>query len=125
MQSENVDIETRHGVANAYLARPDADPHPGVLFIMDAYGLRPRIEEMAQRIAADGYIVLAPNVFYRAGRDPVGPLPDLSDPEVRASFTDAPESPHRSADQLKAEVWLDVCRARSRESGRRGADAAR
>jgi carboxymethylenebutenolidase len=53
---------------------------------MDAYGLRPTIEEMVDRIAADGYVVLAPNVFYRAGRDPVGPLPDLSDPDQRTSF---------------------------------------
>jgi carboxymethylenebutenolidase len=53
---------------------------------MDAYGVRPTIEEMADRIAADGYVVLAPNVFYRAGRSPVVPMPDLSDPEERASF---------------------------------------
>jgi carboxymethylenebutenolidase len=53
---------------------------------MDAYGLRPTIHEMVDRIAADGYVVLAPNVFYRAGRAPVLPLPDLNDPEQRASF---------------------------------------
>jgi carboxymethylenebutenolidase len=81
-----VDIATPHGVADAYLARPDEHPHPGVLFIMDAYGLRPTIHEMVDRIAADGYVVLAPNVFYRAGRAPVLPLPDLNDPEQRASF---------------------------------------
>ena len=40
---------------------------PGVLFFMDAIGLRPRIAEMAQRIADWGYVVLAPNVFYRDG----------------------------------------------------------
>jgi carboxymethylenebutenolidase len=66
--------------------RPDEGAHPGVLFLMDAYGLRPTIEEMVGRIAADGYVVLAPNVFYRAGRDPIGPLPDLNDPDQRASF---------------------------------------
>ena len=59
------------GVANAYLARPDDETRPGVLFLMDAYGLRPVVEEMVDRIAADGYVVLAPNVFYRAGRSPV------------------------------------------------------
>ena len=32
------------GVADAYLARPDDEPHPGVLLLMDAYGLRPVIE---------------------------------------------------------------------------------
>jgi carboxymethylenebutenolidase len=41
---------------------------------------------MVDRIASDGYVVLAPNVFYRAGRSPVLPMPDLSDPDQRASF---------------------------------------
>jgi carboxymethylenebutenolidase len=86
MPSSTVEITTPDGVANAYLARPDDGPHPGVLFLMDAYGLRPAIDEMVDRIAADGYLVLAPNVFYRAGRSPVPPMPDLSDPEERKRF---------------------------------------
>ncbi|HYY23004.1 MAG TPA: dienelactone hydrolase family protein, partial [Thermoleophilaceae bacterium] len=73
LNSSTVEIAAPDGVADAYLARPDDRPHPGVLFIMDAYGLRPTIDEMADRIAADGYVVLAPNVFYRAGRAPVLP----------------------------------------------------
>jgi carboxymethylenebutenolidase len=88
MPVQNVDITTPDGVADAYLARPDEQPHPGVLFIMDAFGLRPTIGEMIERIAADGYVVLAPNVFYRAGRSPVLPMPDLSDPDQRAGFFD-------------------------------------
>ncbi|MFL5932129.1 MAG: dienelactone hydrolase family protein [Gaiellaceae bacterium] len=75
--SSTVEIQMPDGVADAYLARPDDDPHPGVLLLMDAYGLRPVIEEMADRIAADGYLVLAPNVFYRAGRSPVQPGMDF------------------------------------------------
>jgi carboxymethylenebutenolidase len=86
MPSETVEITTPDGVADAYLTRPDDRPHPGVLYIMDAYGLRPTIDEMADRIAAGGYVVLAPNVFYRAGRAPVRPMPDVSDPEQRAGF---------------------------------------
>ncbi|TML36563.1 MAG: dienelactone hydrolase family protein [Actinobacteria bacterium] len=86
MSGREVDIRTPDGVGDAYLARPDDGPHPGVLFIMDAYGLRPTINEMVDRVAADGYVVLAPNVFYRAGRSPVLPLPDLTDPEQRTSF---------------------------------------
>ena len=81
-----VDIRTPDGVADAYLSRPDEARHPGVLLIMDPYGLRPRIEEMADRIAAHGYVVLAPNVFYRAGRAPVLPMPDMSRDEERADF---------------------------------------
>ena len=87
LRSSTVDIETPDGVADAYLTRPDDDErHPGVLFIMDAYGVRPRIEEMADRIAERGYAVLAPNVFYRAGRSPVLPFPDMSDESARADF---------------------------------------
>jgi carboxymethylenebutenolidase len=86
MHSAAVDITTPDGVADAYLARPDDGPHPGVLFIMDAYGLRPAIDEMVDRIARYGYVVLAPNVFYRSGRSPVLPMPDLSDEEQRGNF---------------------------------------
>ncbi len=87
MTHSNVDIPIGDAVADAYLTSPDDDgQHPGVLLIMDAFGLRPRIEEMADRIAARGYVVLAPNVFYRAGRAPVLPMPDLSDPDVRTQF---------------------------------------
>ncbi|HUO71411.1 MAG TPA: dienelactone hydrolase family protein, partial [Solirubrobacteraceae bacterium] len=87
MTSSIVDVQTPEGTADAYLTRPDDDDaHPGVLFIMDAFGLRRRIEEMADQIAAHGYVVLAPNVFYRAGRAPVLPLPDFTDPDNRAGF---------------------------------------
>ena len=87
MRGSIIDIETPGGVADAYLSRPnDGERHPGVLFLMDAYGLRPRIEEMAERIAGRGYVVLAPNVFYRAGRSPVIPFPDMSSEAARGEF---------------------------------------
>jgi carboxymethylenebutenolidase len=83
----NLDIQTPDGVADAYLASPDdGRRHPGVLFMMDGIGLRPRIEEMADRIAAHGYTVLAPNAFYRGGRAPVVPIPDWSGETARAEF---------------------------------------
>jgi carboxymethylenebutenolidase len=87
--SSTVEISAPDGLADAYLVRPDDRPLPGVLFIMDAFGLRPTIEDMADRIAADGYVVLAPNVFYRAGRSPVPPVPDLSDPEQNTSVLES------------------------------------
>src|SRR5580704_948872 len=87
MSSEMVDVKTKDGVADAYLARPDGEgPHPAVLLLIDAFGLRPRIEQMADRIAAQGFVVLAPNVFYRAGPAPVIPLDGLDDPEKRGTL---------------------------------------
>ncbi|HTA33135.1 MAG TPA: dienelactone hydrolase family protein [Solirubrobacteraceae bacterium] len=86
MNGEMVNISTQDGVADAYLSRPPEDDgsHPGVLFIMDAFGLRRRIEEMVDRIAARGFVVLAPNVLYRAG--PAPEMPDLADPAQRDPF---------------------------------------
>lgn len=84
-----IEIPAADGAAEAVVARPDEGTHPGVLLCMDAIGLRPRIEEMADRIASWGYIVLAPNTFYRLGTaaetsPPAGT--DLTDPDQRAEF---------------------------------------
>lgn len=87
LRTSTVDVETRDGVADCYLAAPaDGAGHPGVLFYMDAFGLRPRLEEMAQRIAGQGYVVLVPNVFYRQGRSPLIDTSELSDPDVRGGL---------------------------------------
>ncbi|MEU8912735.1 dienelactone hydrolase family protein [Streptomyces nigrescens] len=77
----SLDIPTPDGFADAYLAHPDdGKPHPGVLLYMDAFGLRPSLEELAGRLAGHGYTVLVPNVLYRAGRAPVVDLPDFIAP---------------------------------------------
>src|SRR5579862_6563449 len=87
MSGRAVEIKTQDGVADAYLAAPDdGERHPAVLLIMDALGLRPQIQEMADRIAARGFVVLAPNVFYRHGRAPVAEIPDLSDAAQRDAY---------------------------------------
>ncbi|MHB1538617.1 MAG: dienelactone hydrolase family protein [Solirubrobacteraceae bacterium] len=87
MSSQTIEVQSEDGVADAYLTHPDdAERHPGVLLIMDAFGLRPQIERMADRIAARGFTVLAPNFFYRAGRAPVVPLDGAEDPEKRGEL---------------------------------------
>ncbi|MFI9243517.1 dienelactone hydrolase family protein [Streptomyces sp. NPDC053086] len=81
VQGNVVDVRTADGVADAYLVHPaDGRPRPGVLFYQDAYGLRPHLRAMADRLAGAGYTVLVPNVFYRAGRAPVVDLPEFIDP---------------------------------------------
>ncbi|MFR9793098.1 dienelactone hydrolase family protein [Streptomyces sp. MB22_4] len=83
VQGTSVDITTADGTADAYLARPaDGAPHPGVLLYQDAYGLRPQLRSMADRLAAAGYTVLLPNVFYRHGSKPFGELPEFIDPSA-------------------------------------------
>lgn len=88
MRHEDVDIPAADGVADAYLMVPEGGPHPGVLLFPDAFGLRDRIAEMAERIAEAGYAVLAPNLLYRGGRSPLVDLSALNDPAQRQSLFD-------------------------------------
>nr|WP_254185188.1 dienelactone hydrolase family protein [Nocardioides panacis] len=54
-----------------------------MILYMDAFGPRPRLEEMADRLAAEGYVVLVPHVFYRQGRAPLIDTSSLQDPDAR------------------------------------------
>ncbi|MEV0037538.1 dienelactone hydrolase family protein [Streptomyces sp. NPDC050804] len=84
VHGSTIDIPTQDGVADAYLTHPDDGvPHPAVLFYMDAFGLRPHLTKMADRVAAAGYTVLVPNVMYRHGRAPVVELPEFINPAER------------------------------------------
>ena len=81
-----INIPAAEGTAEALVARPSTatGPVPGVILYMDAFGLRPQIQEMAQRIADWGYVVLAPNVFYREGSlGELAPAGDMTTPEGR------------------------------------------
>ncbi|MBL0748620.1 dienelactone hydrolase family protein [Nocardioides baculatus] len=76
------------GDAEAYVAiPPGGGPAPGVLFIVDAIGLRPQIEQMADRIASWGYTVLVPHVFFREGSaSELAPTGDLREAGAREAF---------------------------------------
>ena len=82
---KDVDITTADGVCDAVLFTPHkAGRFPAVLLWTDIFGLRPAFREMGRRLAAEGYVVLIPNAFYRSQRAPIvtGDV-DLSDVESR------------------------------------------
>ena len=112
-----IEIPAADGTAEALIARPDDDgPHPGVLLCMDALGLRPRIQEMADRISSWGYIVLAPNTFYRSGTAAqTAPTTDLRDPHERAAYKSvmAPYLARLDGAAMDADVpyWVTALRA--------------
>lgn len=89
---DTIEITMDGGTSEAYVARPQSSetgdgPYPGVLFFIDAIGLRPRIAEMAQRIADWGYVVLAPNVLWRSGTAAeTSPTADLREAGAREEF---------------------------------------
>ena len=71
----NVDVKTPDGMCDAFFLHPAKGSHPGVLLWHDSPGLRPVIRDLGKRIAAEGYSVLVPNLFYRTATAPVLTLP--------------------------------------------------
>jgi len=63
---ESVQFDSTAGTASGYLARPGepADVHAGVVVIQEWWGLVPHIEDVAERVAALGYVALAPDLYH-------------------------------------------------------------
>ena len=58
----DIDIPTRAGAVPTFVCHPERDgPHPPVLFLMDAPGIRDELRDMVRRLASVGYLVLLPN----------------------------------------------------------------
>jgi len=84
---EQVVVSTPDGSAEAALAFPSADGKwPSVLLWPDIAGLRTLYRTIAHRLAAEGFVVLVPNSFYRSVRPSDEPI-NARDPEVRARLT--------------------------------------
>ncbi|MFJ7334271.1 dienelactone hydrolase family protein [Streptomyces sp. NPDC101110] len=87
MPLKALQIPTADGTSDAFAAYPDGGaPHPGVLMYMDGFGIRPVLRDLASALAAHGYYVLVPNVFYRHGPAPVVEVPDHIGEEARPAL---------------------------------------
>ena len=65
-KSERVSVAVGSAQMPAYVARPDdAQSYPGVLLFMEIFGVNAHIRSVADRVAAEGYVVLAPDLFHR------------------------------------------------------------
>jgi carboxymethylenebutenolidase len=87
MANKTIDIKTPDGACDTYVSYPDLGGRsPAVVFFMDGIGIRPVLKQMADRIAAEGYYVLLPNMFYRRGRAPVFDVATILKPENRPAL---------------------------------------
>jgi carboxymethylenebutenolidase len=95
---KDVAVRTADGSADAAIFHPSGRGRwPAVLMWPDILGLRPVFREMGKRLAAQGYVVLVPNPYYRSRKAPVveGPF-DFNNrddmnriQELRQGLTDA------------------------------------
>jgi len=71
MSETRIEIKTADGTCDCYTYSVAGDaPAAAVIFYMDGLGIRPELRAMADRLASNGYFVLLPNMYYRAGDYP-------------------------------------------------------
>jgi len=84
MNTKKIEIKTKDGITPCdFFYPPQKGNRPGVIFYMDGIGIRPALRDMADRLAQNGYHVLLPNLYYRAG--PVKPF------DAATAFKEGPE----------------------------------
>lgn len=87
--NERVELTVADGTSMmAYVARPvQGGPHPGLLLFQEAFGVNHHIRKVSDRFAAEGYLVIAPELFHRT-----------APPGFEASYTDfSAVKPHLQA----------------------------
>jgi carboxymethylenebutenolidase len=106
---KDVNVPMASGVADSTLFYPEGKgPWPAVLVWTDILGLRPVFRELGQRLAAEGYVVLVPNPFYRNAKAPVvdGAF-DFSKPEDRAKVMPMAAALTADADMSDGKSHID------------------
>jgi carboxymethylenebutenolidase len=69
IRSETIDLQVDGQPMAAVVTRPDGGgPWPGVVVIMEAFGLNEYMRDVARQLAEEGYIVIAPDLYHRLGR---------------------------------------------------------
>ena len=93
VETRMIEVPAAGGTMPAFLAQPKGGARaPGVLVIQEAFGLNEHIKDVARRIAGEGYVALAPDLYWRGGKgrtvgydqlpEAIGLMQSLKDPEV-------------------------------------------
>jgi carboxymethylenebutenolidase len=74
LHTEYVKYPGATGEVRAYFARPTEGPKlPGVIIVHENRGLNPHTEDVARRVALEGYLAIAPDGLSPLGGTPVDP----------------------------------------------------
>ena len=96
----------------AYVARPESPgPHPGLLVFQEAFGVNGHIRDVTERLAAQGYVAIAPELFHRSAppgfEGSYGDFPGIK-PHYTAVTTETAEADARAAcEWLRANSQVD------------------
>jgi carboxymethylenebutenolidase len=81
---EQTTITTPDGSFSAYVARPSAGKAPAVVVIQEIFGVNGFVREVADGLAGQGYLAIAPDLFWRI--EPGVDITDQSEAEWKKAF---------------------------------------
>jgi carboxymethylenebutenolidase len=64
MAGETVRFTSNGGTAEGYMAVPASGRGPGVVVIQEWWGLVPHVKDVCDRLAAEGFVALAPDLYH-------------------------------------------------------------
>ena len=71
LATETVTFDSPKGKISGYLARPEVQGQaPAIVVIHENRGLHPHIQDVARRLAVEGFVVLAPDLLSLVGGTP-------------------------------------------------------
>lgn len=84
ISSQTIKVNTQSGDYDAYLARPQGDSVGAVVVIQEIFGVNADIRGIADWYAEQGYLALAPDLFWRV--EPNVSLTDQTEEEWQKAF---------------------------------------
>lgn len=65
IRTSKVDLKVNGNGAYAFVAQPDDDEtHPGMVLIQEWWGIESHVMDLAQKLAADGFVVAIPDLYH-------------------------------------------------------------
>jgi carboxymethylenebutenolidase len=92
ISTSTVQLSTPDGKMETFVARPkDGGSYPAIVVLMEAFGLNGHIKDVSERVAREGYVAVAPDLYYRESerivpykelQKAIGLMNQLRDPKV-------------------------------------------
>ncbi len=65
LRTSKIDLPRNGDGAYAYLVEPDDEAkHPGVVLIQEWWGIEPHVQDLAHKLAAEGFVVAIPDLYH-------------------------------------------------------------
>jgi carboxymethylenebutenolidase len=85
MTGQTITITGKDGDFSGYLASPGSGSGPGIVVIQEIFGVNPVMRDIADGLAARGFVALVPDLFWRL--QPGVELTDRTDAEWQQAFS--------------------------------------